>query len=186
MAAIPAVVIGVILPHQQRVTCAKGLAVCIVRQAHCPHGAFLLCAETTARKAEWPGPLPCCHVRLALMRMLPRPRADGFERIGKIAPARDAVHARIGPEGARLTFPTVQWRLRAKNFLRLHSFEIVVSGVELAHMVQTEPAVFARAVETGWSPAWSAEFSCVLTSGPLAYVLGRIVPSMKSIVSHRL
>ena len=54
-------------------------------------------------------------------------------------------------EGAGLAVPAGIGILRLGNFVRAHPLEIIVAGIELADMVETEPAPVARTVETGSS-----------------------------------
>ena len=78
----------------------------------------------------------------------------------------------------------MQRRLRLEDFVLGHPSKEIVTAVERADMVKTEPAVIARPVETRPADAGRAEFAGILTARHVAAPTCRVVPAMEFIVLH--
>src|SRR5690606_12148986 len=76
-----------------------------------------------------------------------RSRADRVERVIEISPARHAIDPGVRAKRARVGAPSGDRRLRGEDLLGGHALEPVVPGVELAHMVEAQPAPLAGPVE---------------------------------------
>ena len=107
--------------------------------------------------------------------------ADRVERIVEIGPAR--ARRAVGGEGAGLAVPAAIGILRGADLVGAHPLEIIVAGVELADMVEAEPAPVAGPVEVrAASGAGRAEFA-----GRVAAGLGaRLRPPLDPPVEPRL
>ena len=86
-------------------------------------------------------------------------RTDRIQRIGKICPGRCHAGSRIIDSPRRV--PSAHRMLGFENLLRIHAGEIVIALVELADMVEAEPAVFAGPVMAapGTIDWWRAKFA---------------------------
>src|SRR3546814_10010522 len=81
-----------------------------------------------------------------LFRSLPEPRAERIHWILEIGPARRQVGAARGAKGAAFGFPAGGRRLRRHDLVGVHAREKIITRVELAHMVEAQPAIGRRSV----------------------------------------
>src|SRR5690242_1338419 len=122
-----------VLAHELRIAAAQRGAIGVAAQPH--RIERLALARGEADESFTLGAI--------VLRPLPdvrRPRADCVERIVEIGPARHAVDARVGAERAGVAAPPGYRRLRLEDLVRRHPLEPVVARVELAHVVEAEPA----------------------------------------------
>ena len=132
MAAVAAVAIGVVPPHQIGVALAQILAGRIGLQSEQLEVFAILAGQRLA-------------VAALLRNRFPKARRDGVERIGKVGPAR--THVRRCGKGAGLPVPAGIRPLRLLDLVRAHAFEEIIAVVERAHMIEAEPLPLARPVE---------------------------------------
>src|SRR3954470_17347033 len=122
MTAVAAVLVGVVTPHQLRITAAERVAVGILAQSQHRQRAALRPGKT-----RWSAIGP------------PETRRDRVERIGKIAPPWRRVRT-IGGELSARPVPAGERALSVADFLRAHAFEEIVFGVVLTDMVEAQEA----------------------------------------------
>ena len=111
-------------------------------------------------------------------RIAPEAGADRVERIDEIGPARRRRGAG-GAEGAGLAVPAAIGVLRVADLVGAHPVEIIVAGVELADMVEAEPAPLARPVEAGALGAGRAELAGRVAAGLGAMLRPPFDPSVE-------
>ena len=132
MAAVAAIMIGVIAAQQCGVAHPQSLAIRVNVQFHDAQRLAVLCRQKLAV-------LPHLRIGPRLGHPFLELRADGVERVGEVGPfGRRAVG--VGRKGARLPLPPGKGALGGGDFLRRHAGEEIIALIEFAHMVQAQPA----------------------------------------------
>src|SRR5690606_39620299 len=72
--------------------------------------------------------------------------AQRVHRVPEIRPARRQVGASGGSKGTAFGLPASGRRLGGHDLVRAHALEEIIACIELAHMVEAEPAPGRRAV----------------------------------------
>src|SRR5690606_9184911 len=142
------------------VALAQSGAIDVEAEAHHVERTGFLAAEPPVRGRRRFAPRPAPDLLGA--------RADRVERVVESGPARHPAGPGSGAEGRRLGAPAGRRRLRGVDLVGAHAFEPVVARVELAHVVEAEPAPVSRAVEAGSARARSAELARLVAARRLA------------------
>src|SRR5688572_15683247 len=131
MAAVAAVLVGMVAPHQLRIAAAQRVAVAVLAQPEHRQGA----------------PLGLGEARLRPFAGEAEARGNRVERVGEIAPRRSRSGGRR--ESADRALPPTIWRLGLADLFGAHAIEIIVRAIVLADMVEAQEAPAPRPVEIG-------------------------------------
>src|SRR5690606_21646965 len=148
VAAVAAVAVGVVAADEDRIALAQAVEIGVEAEPHRLERVALLRREAARL-------LPSRRSRADLRGA----HADRVERVVEARPARRRPSPAVAAERARLARPAGDRRLRGEDLLGAHAFEPVVAGVELAHVLEAQPAPLARTVEARGAAAGRAELA---------------------------